>query len=155
MIIFCTIFALIIASVILVHAPADTDEAFARKVINGVNAVLVLTYVPIFELRQLWLQGVNYFKDINNLNDVLFLLSFILTLSFELAFGTTEQDSESYEATLILYALLLTTGFIKTLNTLRFHNNISFIVRMLGQVMLKLIPFLSLFMAMIIVFMFI
>ena len=64
-------------------------------------------------------------------------------------------DSDEYQFTLILYAVLLFTSFIKMLNTLRIRNNISFIVRMLATVMLKLIPFLGLFLSMILVFMFI
>ena len=76
--------------------------------------------MPIFELKQLWRQGRRYFTDISNLNDLLFLVTFILTMSFEVAFGTTWSDSAKYEATLIMYSLLLATGFVKTLNTLRF-----------------------------------
>jgi hypothetical protein len=103
--------------------------------------------VPLFEIR--------YFRDFNNWNDIFFLVVFFTTVAFDYAFGTMWSDSEEYQFTLILYAVLLLSSFIKMLNTLRIFNNISFIVRMLANVMLKLTPFLGLFLAMILVFMFI
>lgn len=86
---------------------------------------------------------------------MLFLLTFFLTVVSDLKFGTTWLDTSKYEVTLILYSILLTSAFIKMLNTLRLRNSISFIVRMLTNVFINLIPFLSLFLAMILAFMFI
>lgn len=109
----------------------------------------------MFEIRQLLRQGKSYFREINNWNDIFFLVTFIATVSSDFAYGTMAEDSADYQTTLILYAVLLLTSFIKQLNNLRIRNDISFIARMLGTVMLKLTPFLFLFLSMIIVFMFI
>ena len=83
---------------------------------------------------------------------MLFVILFIMTLIFDYLYGTNEDDTDDYQGTLILFSLSLASGFIKLLNALRIFNNISFIVRMLTKVMLTLVPFLVLFMEIIIVF---
>ena len=56
------------------------------------------------------------------------------------------------EVTLIFYSLLVFSSAFKLLNVLKIYNNISFIVKMLGEVARALFPFLLLFVGFIFVF---
>lgn len=96
LIIFSTIFGLLLVCATLVHYPRETDESQTRQTILAVNSVLVLCYVPFFEIRQLLRQRKNYFREINNWNDIFFLVTFIATVSSDFAYGTMEEDSEDY-----------------------------------------------------------
>lgn len=138
----------------LTSYPDGTDEAFARKIMLSVNAFLVLGYVPAYEIKQMTQQGCSYFSSWKNASDVMFVLIFVATLVFEWKVGTTEDDSELYEVTRILYAFLCPFGFIKLLDSMRTYNNVSFLVRMLTIVFLSLTNFLTLYFFMILVFMF-
>ena len=70
-------------------------------------------------------------------------------------FGTIIEVDSNAEFALIFYALLIIFSFFKLLNVLKISNNISFIVKMLGEVTVALLPFLTLFIGSIIVFAFI
>ena len=145
---------LILACTVFTNYPEDSDEAKARRIMLSVNGVFVLGYVPIYEIKQMSRQKCNYFKSIRNFGDILFIIIYVTTLVSEHKNGTTEADSEHYEVTRILYAFLCLLCFLKLLDSMRPINSISFIVRMLISVVYALIPFLSLFLLLILVFVF-
>ncbi len=128
------IFILVLFETILVHYPNGTPETKARRITHCINLILVLIYVLGFELRQLYKQKLGYFKDPSNIVDNLFLITFVLTVYFDFSAGTTEEDSDDYQITLILFAILIKLTFIKLVTALRIRNSISFIVRMLMNV---------------------
>ena len=63
-----------------------------------------------------------------------------------------DSHTDTTEGVRICYALLVLFSFVKLLDNLRIFNNISFIVKMLGRVVVELVPFLSLFVGFIILF---
>ena len=73
----------------------------------------------------------------------------------DVVYGSTWQDSEHYEVTRILLSMLLVSGTTKLLSLNRLSDDISFIVRMIIKVPIAIVPFLSLFNFLIIVFSFI
>jgi len=152
--IYCVIMALILTGSLLTKYPNGSPSAKTRRIILIVNAVLVLIYVPAYELKQLSRQKCSYFKSSKNIGDILFVLTFLATLVFDLTQGSTSEDSELYEVTRILYACLCPAGFFKLLDSMRTWNSVSFIVRMIYSVIKGLTPFLVLYFFLILVSMF-
>jgi len=63
-----------------------------------------------------------------------------------------DENSEATESVRLCYSLLVIFSFIKLLDNLRIFNNISFIIKMLGRVIIELMPFMGLFVSFIILF---
>jgi len=97
----------------------------------------------------------SYLLDWNNINDLVFLFSFAAYVECDYWLGSSWADSEYYEVTRILVCVLLLTGFVKILSLNRINDNISFITRMIIKVTIAIVPFLTLFISLIIVFAFI
>lgn len=117
--------------------------------------VIVTIFVIPFEIIQAIKERWDYFKDVNNWNDMLFLITLISYMSSNATTGSTKSDSVNYESTRILLSFLLMFGFIKCISLFRVNDNVVFIWRMLIKVVVSIIPFLSLFTCLIIVFSFI
>mgnify|MGYP001626788123 CR=1 FL=1 len=111
--------------------------------------------VGAFELRQLVTEKGEYFKQYNNLNDILFFLTFWCYFACDYYIGSTKEDHEDYEITRILMSVLIISGFAKLMSLNRVNSNISFIVQMVLKVSVAILPFLTLFVSLIITFAFI
>ena len=103
----------------------------------------------------MYVEKFNYFKDFSNINDLSFFFLFVGYFACDVALGSTWMDSKHYEVTRILLAFTLMTGSMKLLSLNRLSDNISFIVRMIIKVAFSIVPFLTLFVSLIIVFSFI
>ena len=119
--------------------------------------IIILVTVLTYEIVQFKHDGWEYFKVGWNINDCLFLTTFMLaTLSdwwtFYLNDDALNEHGETTERVRIFYSCLVIFSFIKLLDNLRIFNNISFIVKMLGRVISELVPFLGLFVSFILLF---
>ena len=122
---------------------------------NVVSSVILISSLIVFELRQMRKEGCSYFRDITNINDLVFLFTFSAYVVCDYKLGTTKDDHEHYEVTRILMCVLLFSGFAKILSLNRINDNISFIVQMVIKVAISIVPFLTLFITLIILFVFI
>ena len=68
----------------LLEFEKGSREANVRFWIDVVNIGLTLTTVLTFEIKQLIRERLAYFKDPWNINDILFLLTFISTFTFDI-----------------------------------------------------------------------
>ena len=117
---------------------------------------IILLFISVgFELKQARVEKWSYFSKINNINDMIFIVSFFAYAGCDHWLGTTKEDNDNYEVTRIMLCFLLMTGFLKLMSLNRINDNISFITRMLVKVVVAIIPFLFLFTALIVVFSFI
>ena len=87
-----------------------------------------------------------------NINDILFLVTFSGASICDVIYGCNVDTNPLGEVTLSFYSFLVITSATKLLNVLKIFNNISFIVKMLGEVAKALIPFLLLFVGFMLVF---
>ena len=129
-----------------------------REFNNIFVGVITFITVPFFEVRQMIREKLNYFTDIWNINDLLFLIILSATIVADILVDTTKirqsidtetneipEPSNEVQFTRICYALLAIVSFIKLLSLLRIFDNISFIIKMLFKVGEVLTPFLFLF----------
>lgn len=101
------------------------------------------------------IEGKKYFTKPSNYNDLFFLVLFWAYFACEIHFGGTPADSDHYESTRILLSMLLLFGFAKLMMLNKINSNTNFIVQMIIKVSLTIIPFLTLFLSLIFLFMFI
>ena len=155
MILFFFVYALLITNSCLIDNPKGTAESKTRYVCACVGALLVVFIVGFFELRQACAEKWRYFHSADNWNDIFFFLGYWAYFICEIRMGSTADDHENYEVTRILLSLLLLSGFIKLMSLNRINANLSFILRMIVTVSFTIMPFLTLFLALIIVFAFV
>jgi len=85
-IIYLTSFVLSLLSSALMNFDENADaENYdrARIIICAVNALLAIFAIGAFEVRQMIVKKLEYFKSIWNLNDILVLISSVLVLVLE------------------------------------------------------------------------
>ena len=94
---FIIAYLMIIANVFLLDNQKDSPGGKARLALNVTSSMIVFIFIIPFEVIQAIQERWDYFKDANNWNDMLFLLTMILYMSANLYHGTTKEDSgESY-----------------------------------------------------------
>lgn len=152
--VFCFSFILILISSSLLHQEPGSKGEKVRQGINIFNCVLIYISVLSYEGRQLYMRGKEYFYDLWNINDILFLVIYTATIVCDFKNGTSKSHGSSSESTRIMYAILIVTTFIKFLSLARIFNNFSFIVKMLIIVISEIVPFILLFLLFIIAFAF-
>eukprot|EP00353_Schmidingerella_taraikaensis_P012645 CAMPEP_0185586178 /NCGR_PEP_ID=MMETSP0434-20130131/42887_1 /TAXON_ID=626734 ORGANISM="Favella taraikaensis, Strain Fe Narragansett Bay" /NCGR_SAMPLE_ID=MMETSP0434 /ASSEMBLY_ACC=CAM_ASM_000379 /LENGTH=224 /DNA_ID=CAMNT_0028207093 /DNA_START=19 /DNA_END=693 /DNA_ORIENTATION=- len=130
-------------------------EASVRLANSCVAAGIICIIVGVFELLQACQERWAYFKSASNYNDIFFFVTFWAYFGCEWQLGSTVQDSEHYEVTRILLSLLLLSGFAKLMNLNKINSNTNFIVRMIVNVSITITPFLTLFVSLIVLNMFI
>ena len=93
---FVVTYALLILNVILLDYPLGSSGANWRFYSNCVNSGLIGLSMIVFEVRQMKNEGCEYFSDMTNQNDLLFIFVFFATFWSESHFGTSEEDSDHY-----------------------------------------------------------
>ena len=71
----------------------------ARVIIMCFNAVLTLTTIGVFELRQLLTQGLNYFQSFWNFNDMIVFILALALAAFEINFVVFVEKEFSNDET--------------------------------------------------------
>ena len=90
---FIIAYLMIIANVFLLDYQKDSPGGKARLALNVISSMIVFIFIIPFEVIQAIQERWNYFKDANNWNDMLFLLTMILYMSANLYHGTTKEDN--------------------------------------------------------------
>lgn len=136
----------------LIDYPKDSDQAGYRIILNTICAVIIIVNVGAFEVRQITVEKWAYLSSYGNLNDILFLCTFWCYFGCDYFLGSTEEDHEHYEVTRILMSVLIITGFGKLMSLNRINSNISFILQMILKVAVSIVPFMTLFITLIVAF---
>jgi hypothetical protein len=98
--------------------------------------------VLVFEIREIMKRGIEYIRDMWNLNDMTFTIIFTATM---LCDWLVDHQSSFAEATRIAYAMLVISAFVKFLSLARVFDNFSFIVKMVVEVFREITPFMTVF----------
>lgn len=97
------------------------------------------------EIRQCKSLGWSYFCQTDNIIDSLFVFSFFFSFLCNSIWGTDFEKNENAAYTRIGLAELLLIGFVKGINQMRAITSFSFIARLIGKVILDIVPFMVLF----------
>lgn len=108
-----------------------------------------ILYPYIFDTIQLFKQKFEYFEDSWNISDFAFQYLGICNISFQFIFPASSIYNTCSMSIVLVLALL------KTMSWLRIFKNMSLLVAMIKQTFVDLVPFLTFFFIMVIVFTFI
>jgi hypothetical protein len=90
---------------------------------------------------------ITYFKDTDNLIDCLFVFSYFLSFIFYSQWRFDLEKNSLAEWTRASLAWLLLVGFMKGVNVMRSNTAFSFLARLIGMVLIEIIPFMVLFLS--------
>ena len=157
---------LILANTVLLNYE-DTYEmtyncTIARLVIDSITFFLIVTSSTYLNIKKAIAEKGEYFKSLQNCNEVLFTLLFLAQFGLDAArFALLDtnfnqvQDSEEVftlftknrlsNAYRVVNAFLILSGSLRVQNYAQIIRQMSFMIKMLQKVSLELVPFILLF----------